>query len=170
MKYILIYLSLFLISCNQRQESERENIDTELAKLDSARGDFRADYFNDPEHAHKAFKIAYNGIAFNIVPGSETIRPGNPPFSANDKSGPYLISFRDVSGKTVFSYSLEHPGVLRACEGEKPETHQKDTFTFEVLAPAKLEVASIAITGKGKTIFESRVPPKPTGNDTIRVQ
>lgn len=172
MKYSFIYLTcIILFSCADRDNGNKvQNIDKELAKLDSTRGDFRADFFNDLEHAHRAFKINYNGSQFNIIPGSEVLRPGNAPFTGTDKSGPYLVTFKDNGGKIVFSYSLDHPGVIRACEGEAPEIHQKDSFTFEVVAPANLQIATIGVTGKDKPVFESRVPPTRPNRDSIQVR
>ncbi len=171
MKYFIINLiCIALLSCGNESKKGTENIDSELVRLDSAKGAFRPDFFTDMKHAHRAFKISFDGTQFTVIPGSEVIRPGDPPFSRNDKSGPYLVHFKDAAGRQVFSYSLDHPGLLRACEGEAPEVHQKQQFIFEVVVPADMQVAAIGVTSRGKRLFESRIPSRRPSRDSTQIR
>lgn len=172
MKNIYIILALTILSsCSERKAPKADAIENELQRLDSLKGDFSPDYFTDTEKAHRSFQIAFDGSSFAIVPGSESLRPGNPPFNGKDQSGPYLMTFRDAAGQTIFSYSLDHPGVLRACEGENPKAELQDSFSFEVMAPARLPIASIALTTKDKVIFESNIPrQQPGSTDSVVIR
>ncbi|MFT4015422.1 MAG: hypothetical protein QM668_00550 [Agriterribacter sp.] len=172
MKYIFILLmvSCFIFSCTGNKQSKTKNIDKELAKLDSLKGSFKPDYFSDANNAHESITVSYKDGAFSIVPGSRAIRPGRVPFENGDKSKPFIIQFKDANGKNVFEYSFIHPGILRVCEGEKPEYSIRDSFTFEILSPAKINAASVSLVNKEKNVFDFRLPPYRDNQDSVIVK
>lgn len=172
MKYILVLqlFSILIISCTGGKKSKADNIDKELAKLDSLKGNFKADYFNDSVNAHQAISVTYKDGAFSIVPGSRSIRPGRVPFENGDKSQPFIVQFKNADGKSIFEYSFIHPGILRVCEGEKPEFNIRDSFTFEILAPANINASSVALVNKEKNVFDFKLPPYRGSQDSVIVK
>lgn len=161
MKYIFVLLSLSIsvMACTGDKKSTTDNFEKDLAKLDSLKGDFTPDYFRDSAKAHQSVMVMYKDGTFSIVPGSRSMRPGRVPFENGDKSKPFVVQFKNAAGKAVFEYSFIHPGILRVCEGEKPELTIRDSFTFEILAPANLDIASVSLVNKDKTVFDFPLPP-----------
>ncbi|MEP6728903.1 MAG: hypothetical protein ABJC98_23965 [Bacteroidota bacterium] len=175
MKYFIILLlsmQLLISSCKQNNKAqENKAVDAALQKTEEQKGSFDPAYFKDSANAHLAIELSYANNQFAATPGTASFRPGRSPYPAGDTSHAFVVRYKDANGKIVGSYSFDNPGLLRACDGSRPQVIKTDNIHFEILVPANKAITTVEISNKGKTISNFTVPTvmtRPTDSTRIK--
>lgn len=167
--FIIIIVAI-LVSCSMRENKGKDNVKEQIEKLDSLKGSFSPSYVNDAENTHIGLDVEFKNGQFNIIPSTLSIRPGRVPYSDGDISKPFILSFKDINAKDVFTYSIIHPGLRRVCEAENPKSVVENDFIFEILMPANRGITSFQLANKDSLVFDFKLPPIRQNQDSIRLK